>query len=185
LIKHFNETIQGWDAGITQLYKKIIDQTPGPAHFVEVGAWKGKSASFMAVEIANGSKKIKFDCVDTWEGTVEDGHDVDEYVKNGTLYEHFLSNMKPVEGYYSAIRSSSVDAADLYKDNSLDFVFIDAAHDYENVKKDIAAWIQKVKIGGILGGHDIFHPPVANAVSESLTNFTRYNKQCWIYTKGI
>ena len=36
----------------------------------------------------------------------------------------------------------------------VDFVWIDAAHDYEQVKRDIANWAPLVKHGGIVGGHD-------------------------------
>lgn len=39
-------------------------------------------------------------------------------------------------------------------DGSLDFVFIDADHSYEAVRKDIDAWRWKVRNGGWLGGHD-------------------------------
>jgi predicted O-methyltransferase YrrM len=185
MIPHFYQTIQGWDAGIPELYKKMVDSAPSSinSHFVEVGTWKGRSAAFMAVEISNSGKKIKFECVDTWQGTIDDGHLEDHHVKNGTLYEHFIQNMLPVKDFYTPIIKSSIEAAHSYKDNSLDFVFIDAAHDYENVKADINAWLSKVKVDGILAGHDMFHPPVAKAVNEMLKTASRFNKQCWIYKK--
>ena len=49
---------------------------------------------------------------------------------------------------------NSVDAAKRFKDESLDFVYIDACHELEYVRQDIVAWYPKVKKGGILGGHD-------------------------------
>lgn len=49
---------------------------------------------------------------------------------------------------------NSLDAANEIPDNSLDICFIDADHRYEHVKKDIQAFLPKVKKGGILCGHD-------------------------------
>ena len=40
-------------------------------------------------------------------------------------------------------------------DHSLDFVFLDASHEYKDVKDDIEHWLPKVKIGGTLGGDDM------------------------------
>lgn len=56
-------------------------------------------------------------------------------------------------------------------DESLDFVFIDAIHTYEHVKRDVAAWMPKLKPGGVLGGHDYgkawkIHKAVKRAVDE-------------------
>jgi hypothetical protein len=48
----------------------------------------------------------------------------------------------------------SVDAAEDIPDN-LDFVYIDGNHKYEFVKQDIEAYYPKIKIGGVIGGHDI------------------------------
>lgn len=45
-------------------------------------------------------------------------------------------------------------AADCVPDGSLDVVFLDAAHDHKGVAADIAAWLPKVRDGGILCGHD-------------------------------
>lgn len=54
------------------------------------------------------------------------------------------------------IRADSVEAAASFGDGSCDFVFIDAAHHYEAVAADIAAWAPKVR--GLLCGHD-YSPP--------------------------
>jgi SAM-dependent methyltransferase len=50
-----------------------------------------------------------------------------------------------------------------------DIVFIDALHDYEHVKQDIALWWPKVRVGGILSLHDFNHkwPGVERAIAEA------------------
>ena len=62
----------------------------------------------------------------------------------------------------------SIKAAKLIENRSLDLVFIDADHSYQAVKDDIAAWMPKVKIGGVLCGHDYSRPrwQVTEAVDE-------------------
>ena len=53
-----------------------------------------------------------------------------------------------------AIRQKSVEAAKQYENNSIDLVWIDAGHSYEEVKEDIKAWYPKVRYGGLIAGHD-------------------------------
>jgi predicted O-methyltransferase YrrM len=145
-------------------YQSMVQGAVDGAHFVEIGSWKGRSASYMAVEIHNSNKKIKFDCVDTWRGSVEHINDI--FVKEDTLYSEFLKNIEPVKHIINPIRMPSLEACNLYADNSLDFVYIDASHEYEDVKKDIINWLPKVKNGGIIAGHDINCPDVKKAVVE-------------------
>jgi hypothetical protein len=67
------------------------------------------------------------------------------------------------------IRKKSVDAAPQFEDGSLDFVFIDAAHDYQNCFDDISYWHHRVRKGGYVMGHDWEHdgyPGVQKAVIE-------------------
>lgn len=54
-----------------------------------------------------------------------------------------------------------------------DVVFIDALHDYESVKQDIALWWPLVREGGYLCGHDYNHkwPGVMRAVAEAFPLF--------------
>ena len=67
------------------------------------------------------------------------------------------------------IRKTSVDAAPDFEDGCLDFVFIDAFHDYENCFNDISFWHHRVREGGYVMGHDWehgSHPGVQKAVIE-------------------
>ena len=41
-----------------------------------------------------------------------------------------------------------------FANNSVDFVYLDGDHQYEPVKSEIEAWYPKVRVGGILAGHD-------------------------------
>lgn len=168
-MQHIYQNIDGWFS-FPGLYSNVVKLFPENSHFVEIGTWYGRSAAYMAVEIANSNKKIKFDCVDTWVGSDEDIHKKELDVINNTLYEKFLSNIEPVKNYINPIRMESLKAVELYKNNSLDFVFVDASHDYENVKKDIEAWYPKVRSGGILAGHDYVEvwKGVMQAVDEFL-----------------
>lgn len=168
--------------GYEQVYSMLLEKTPDNGHIVEVGSWKGKSASYLAVEIHNSGKKIRLDCVDTWLGSTE--HQNDEYVKSDTLYNLFLTNIEPVKHIINPVRMDSCEAYKLYQDESIDAIFIDAAHDYDSVKKDIVRWLNKVKRGGILAGHDYttYWPGVVAAVNEILgkSNILEKN-QCWVY----
>ncbi|KKR67209.1 MAG: hypothetical protein UU10_C0051G0007 [Parcubacteria group bacterium GW2011_GWF1_40_6] len=52
------------------------------------------------------------------------------------------------------IMGDSVEVAKDIPDGSLDFVFIDADHSYQGVKRDIEAWSPKVRLGGVVYGHN-------------------------------
>jgi len=52
------------------------------------------------------------------------------------------------------IRDLSTRAASLIQDQSLDFVYLDAGHNYDSVIADLEAWRPKVKPGGLLCGDD-------------------------------
>ncbi len=70
--------------------------------------------------------------------------------------------------------------------DELDFVYIDGSHDYENVKKDIKNYWGKVRVGGVLGGHDMangkhFEGEEYNGVVKAVTEFViRYNLKLYI-----
>ncbi len=64
---------------------------------------------------------------------------------------------------------------------AVDVVFIDAAHDFESVFKDICAWGPKVKKGGLLCGHDHTEESVRRAVAVALPTAYRVVDSIWMY----
>jgi hypothetical protein len=173
-MEHFFEKIPGW-FDFEDVYRRMVEIAGPVARFVEVGAFQGKSTCFMGVEICNSRKHILFDVVDTWEGSVEHlagGVHESADVMTHSLFQAFRQNTKPIAHLINPIRLPSLEAAKKYEERSLDFVFIDAAHDYENVRADILAWRSKVKVGGHLGGHDFIlnFPGVIQAVNELVPN---------------
>jgi hypothetical protein len=68
-------------------------------------------------------------------------------------------------GARSAIlRMTSEEAAREIADAALDFVYLDARHDYASVKEDIGLWYPKVKPGGALAGHDYLEGTIGDTV---------------------
>ena len=104
-------------------------------------------------------------------------------VKNNTLYDEFIKNIEPVKHIVTPVKMPSVEAAKLYEDKSLFFVFIDGSHLYEAVKEDILAWLPKVKSGGFIGGHDIDQTEEFNGVRKAVDELIG-PKNIIIYNQG-
>ncbi len=64
---------------------------------------------------------------------------------------------------------------------NISFVWIDAVHDYEHVKEDIAAWEPLIRPGGVIGGHDFTPswPGVEIAVREAFPTGVNVEGSSW------
>ena len=181
-MEHYYQNVEGWfEDG--SLYNSVAQKYDN-AHFVEIGCWKGRSTSCMGVEIINSKNKIKFDAVDTFRGSAEHGN-----VDSEKLFKQFMKNTEPVRSAINTVhKMTSLQASELYSDNSLDFGFIDASHDYTNVLADIKAWYPKIKFGGTMSGHDYCSDwrGVVAAVNEyfGAGNIKVYGTQHWAIVKS-
>jgi predicted O-methyltransferase YrrM len=170
---HFSQ-IQGWYT-FHDLYRWMVDRHPSGSQFVEVGSWFGRSTVAMARLIQESEKQIKLYAVDTFKGSSNEPEMLQTATDaGGSVYHQFYGNLKRcgVDLVAWPLIMSSLTAAWLFDDASLDFVFIDASHVYEDVKSDIEAWLPKIKPGGWIGGHDYStHPGVSKAVDEKFPNW--------------
>jgi len=76
--------------------------------------------------------------------------------------------MRPFRNRSVIINQQSADAATLIALDSLDLVFIDGDHDYEAIREDIILWRPRLRVGGVLAGHDysLFFPGTVRFVHE-------------------
>lgn len=192
---HFSQHIDGW-FNYQDLYSRVVANSPSPGKFVEVGSWLGKSAAFLGVEIVNSGKQIQLDIVDHFKGSRNEPSN-HALAKKTNLAGLCVNNLRPLwctgenkdpytrkDNVLKVVRKPSSEAAELYEDGSLDFVFIDAGHTYSEVKEDIKLWARKVKPGGLLAGHDYskHFPGVIKAVKELLPNHSTTSINCWMVT---
>lgn len=94
----------------------------------------------------------------------------------------------PYEGRYEIIRAFSVDAAKRFSEDELDFVYIDANHSYKATLEDLDAWYPKVRIGGLIAGHDFLDGDnicgCEFGVKSAVTEFMEEKGQVFNITRG-
>ena len=122
---------------------------------VEVGTFKGGFSK----EIMNNWSGTLY-MVDVWRAIKSGYNDASNHGEyDGGVYTDAMENIKGFEDRAFMLRMKGEHACDFISDQSLDFVYIDAAHDYNSVYEDIVTWLPKVKKGGYIGGHDYRYDP--------------------------
>lgn len=122
-----------------------IFKTLGYKIGAEIGVRDGKFSEC----ICKGVPGVKIFCVDIWG---EYYHFDKEYGnKNFEIAKKRLANFD-----CTFIKKPGQIAANDFEDNSLDFVYIDADHRFDWVMEDLITWGRKVRVGGIISGHDYY-----------------------------
>lgn len=120
-----------------------------PSLGAEVGVKEGRFIGHM-LEVF---PKLTMYAIDPWEQQPGGNEDYLEWDFND-IYQGYKKRTELYADRVLEIREYSNTAVNKVEDFSLDFVFIDAQHDYDSVKEDIELWYPKVKPGGLFAGHD-------------------------------
>ncbi|MDD5351102.1 MAG: class I SAM-dependent methyltransferase [Chthoniobacteraceae bacterium] len=147
----------------------------------EVGVWLGRSIIFLAQLLKRQGKRVTLLAVDHFTGELnQPAHTEVVSAHGGNFRAEFESNLQRC-GVADMVRILDGDSAAMaaqVPDGTLAFCFIDAAHDYASVKKDLVAWQPKLKANGLFAGHDAQHEEVMRAVDET---FPAKNLGCiWV-----
>lgn len=123
---------------------------------VEVGVETGVYAEILC----KANPEMQLYGVDAWQ--VYRGYrDHTDAVELAGCYEQAVQRL----GKYKVtlIQKYSVEAAGNFPDNYIDFVYIDANHEYPYITADLCAWVPKVRSGGIVAGHDFYRSGVRDS----------------------
>jgi hypothetical protein len=140
---------------------------------VEIGVQEG----LYSYEILSRSKLKTLYSIDPWSTyTGRVYNDVGDTSQEIHDYRYLKTIMKLMQfGTRSVcIRQASCEAVKLFKDESLDFIYIDANHSYEAVKEDLERWFPKIKPGGIFAGHDYLNGEVPYGTEWGSTGITDF-----------
>lgn len=89
------------------------------------------------------------------------------------LPKSFDTALKKLEPYHDRITPLQMksEEAIYYIPEYLDFVYIDGNHSYEHVKRDISLYYPKIRLGGVIGGHDIANNPLSKDIKRAVEEF--------------
>lgn len=185
------EEIPGWFRW-RSAQEEAVRRFPDGSRFVEVGTYLGRSLCSLAELVRRSGKRIALVGVDTCRGSGPEGADGRDHhgaavAQGGGSFAGALHRNVIGCGCGDEvvlIVAGSIEAAGLFADRSVDWVHLDARHDYGHVKADIAAWLPKVRAGGWLSGDDydeVKWPGVVRAVRESLPAAQPWSTCQWLW----
>lgn len=170
--------------------EEAVGSFPDGSRFVEVGNYLGRSLCSLGDVVTSSGKNLSIVGVDTCRGSGPEGWRGKDYhgaavsqgggTFAGALHQNILDC--GFGDLISVIVADSLTAASFFPDRSVEWVHLDARHDYASVKADIGAWLPKVKAGGWLSGDDFNEPKwpdVVKAVRDVLPEAKVWTEAQW------
>ena len=179
------KNVPGWMNDAEWIFRDLFgdkyDLPLGGEHFVEIGTLLGQSSVRMAelIQKCNEShpdkKQIQFDSIDTFYfiiHSIKNGEHPPKFLDYINLYEtgdimdilYIQLKKLGLFGLVNYICCDSKYAHNIYRDNSLDFVWVDGSHEAEDVEQDVKNFWPKIKPGGLIAGDDYVYTAVANKI---------------------
>ena len=185
---HWTE-VEGWFHW-RSAQEEAAARFPDGSCFVEVGTYLGRSLCSLGEVIKQSGKALTAIGIDTCRGSGPEGPSGKDYHGaavargSGTFAGALHKNIIDC-GYGDVITliiSNSFKASQLFANASIDWVHLDARHDYASLKADIQAWLPKLKSGGWLSGDDyddVKWPDVVRTVGELLPGAMPWSTHQW------
>jgi len=112
----------------------------------EIGVYKGRMTAMWNVILSNRGLSYEYTAIDHFLGSPENEKGVDYF---GLTMQN-LATLFQGRDWLRVVANDSLSEVMKYPDDYFDIVYVDAAHEHESVKADIAAWLPKVKTGGVI-----------------------------------
>lgn len=162
--------------GLTELIEYLNQQKSTlDMKMIEIGSYAGESTTMFA---SNFKEVI---AIDPFINDYDLSDITCHYMYLSDVYHTFLNNIDNYKNI-THIKKTSDEAVNEISNDFFDFVYIDGLHTYEQVKKDIANYLPKIKNGGFIGGHDyhFHHQGVVDAINENFKIDFLFHDTSWI-----
>lgn len=165
--------------GLMELCDYVTEQIGSDISILEIGSFSGDSGKIFA-ESTTGPVI----CVDPWESNYDPtGTDLASNPEYYDMREVEARFDEMAEPFFNILKWKMTSEEAVNKvTGEIDFIYIDALHTYEGVKRDIELWLPKAK--HFIGGHDYrsrHHPGVQLAIDEEFGNPDRlFRDSSWL-----
>lgn len=148
---------------------------------VEIGTAEGITTEYLLETVSD----LKLFGVDPYELYIDWDDNQPNAEKNKTDQANKVSKY---QDRYTHYYETSDDAVKHFEDESLDFVFIDGLHTYDQVLKDCRNYYSKIKKGGYIIGHDFariesVNKAVREFAKEVNANILNAKQDLWYFVK--
>jgi hypothetical protein len=150
--------VEGWlqPAEAWWLYRSARTvRTSGEPLAVEIGAYKGRSAIALGMGVKERNGRVV---------------SIDPHTLEPNQLEAFISNVERagVEEIVTASVQLSHEARPLIEDATVNVLFVDGSHDYEDVLVDINDWTSALADGAVVAFNDPYWAGVSRALREAI-----------------
>lgn len=129
---------------------KLLKNKAAPK-VIEIGVEFGGFTDIYAEDILKNNGEIWL--LDLWETEGNDFY-FSKYKGQVEAGYEIVKQKYGNDNRFHIVKGSSFEKHNEFEDNFFDWIYLDADHSYEAVKKDIENWYSKLKVGGIISGHD-------------------------------
>ena len=114
----------------------------------EIGSYVGDSTEIFARSVQ------KIYAIDPWKNGYDENDNASHQHRMEIIEKQFDKCIVNVYGNVTKIKGKSLESVLIFDDDYFDVVYIDGMHTYGEVKRDIQAWLPKIRKGGFICGHD-------------------------------
>jgi cephalosporin hydroxylase len=151
--------VQGW-FDFANIYRRMVAEVRDGGTIIELGVWKGKSLCYLADCARRSGKNINIIGIDSFSHEQWDGYAAIQRIdrelgESRTVEQQCRDNLSRFDlNNVRLIQSDCIEAASLFDDGSVDFVFLDDNHVFDHVKRELQAWLPKMRRPTWIAGHD-------------------------------
>lgn len=145
-----------------------------PGRIVEIGSWEGRST----IALANSTAR-EVNAVDTWKGSPSDQSSA--LAAERDVFTTFLSNIAEATSGNVVAHRMDWRRYRQCDESPIALLFIDAEHTYDEVSKQLTAFLPLMSPGGIVCGDDFDATGVATAVMQHVPTAKGIHRMWWAY----